>query len=83
MILHSYTNKKLSTEVAIGPIVLKDGKMLDNPKDMAESLKVQYDKVFKTPLTPENADNQNVIQAYEAKGRNLFCDITFGKDEIT
>lgn len=57
--------------------------MLDNPKNItAETLKVQYDKVFNTPLPTENADNQDVKNTYEAEWENLLCDVTFSKDEI-
>ena len=45
----SYAKRKFKNMETVGPLVDESGKLVDNPREMAQILKEQYESVFSTP----------------------------------
>ena len=45
----SYANRKLKNVATVGPLTDENGILVDNPREMAQIFKKQYENVFSTP----------------------------------
>ena len=79
---YSYAKKKQSTPTGIGPLKRADGSFTDNPEEMADLLRIQYESVFSKPKTDFRIENPDVFFFSDNGNGPAISDIELTPDDF-
>ena len=79
---YSYVKKYSKVSTGVGPLVDDSGKLISNPKEMAEILASQYNSVFSTPKYDLNDDNETFRDTDLVNKPDKLHKIDFNQDDI-